>query len=214
MTVNYRVEYSLRRRTIGIYVTREGVIIKAPPHVSLTYLDQVVQKKVDWIQKHSVPPLHHYLPGEQFLYLGKEYTLQLQDTISSIRLSGSFLQIPGYYEQADIRLQLENWYMEQAKQLIPDRITFYAPLLGVTPRRTLISRPKRRWGSCNSQGDIRINYRILMAPLTIIDYVVVHELAHLKEMNHSPHFWQVVGSVMPDYRQRRRELTRLRWFLE
>lgn len=214
MTVHYRVEYSLRRRTIGIYVTREGVIIKAPPYVSATYLDQVIQKKAAWIQKHSFPPLHTYCPGEQFLYLGKDYTLQLEDTISSIRLAGSFLQIPAHYNQVDIRSQLENWYVEQAKQIIPDRISVYAPLLEVIPRRILVSRPKRRWGSCNSQGDIRINYRILMAPLSIIDYVVVHELAHLKEMNHSPQFWHIVGSVMPDYRQRRQELNGLRLSLE
>lgn len=109
-------------------------------------------------------------------------------------------------DTAHIGQAVSHWYRQQAEQLFSERVAHYAPLLNVTPRIVRLSAAKTQWGSCTARGTVRLNEQLIRLPLSLIDYVVVHELAHMREMNHSAAFWNVVGSVCPDYTKLRREL--------
>jgi len=106
----------------------------------------------------------------------------------------------------NIEQRVLEWYRQQAGLLFAARVAHYAVLLNVAPRAIKLSTAKTQWGSCNARGTVRLNLQLIKFPLHLIDYVVVHELAHLREMNHSANFWKVVASVCPDYAKRRREL--------
>ncbi len=109
---------------------------------------------------------------------------------------------------------LGNWFAQQALIYLPQRVAALAPLVGVQPQGLRVRYYKSRWGSCNRRGELQFNWLLMMAPPVVVDYVVVHELAHLRHFNHSPAFWQVVGRVMPDYLRHRawlRQQTILPW---
>jgi len=109
-------------------------------------------------------------------------------------------------DAAHIERLVLHWYRQQAESLFTERVAHYAPLLDVAPRTVKLSAAKTQWGSCTARGAVRLNEQLVRLPLRLIDYVVVHELAHLREMNHSAAFWSVVDSACPDYAKLRREL--------
>jgi len=109
-------------------------------------------------------------------------------------------------DPAQIERAVSFWYRQQAEQLYEQRVAHYAPLLDAAPREVKLSAAKTQWGCCTARGTVRLNLQLVKLPLHLIDYVVVHELAHLREMNHSAAFWRVVESVCPDYRRLRSEL--------
>jgi predicted metal-dependent hydrolase len=114
--------------------------------------------------------------------------------------------VPPGASATQVREVAEAWLKKQAHTLFEQRLQHFAPLLGVQWRKLSLSSASTRWGSARIDGHIRLNWRLIHLPLTQIDYVVVHELAHLREMNHGPRFWDTVGGVMPDYRERRQKL--------
>ena len=162
-----------RRRTIGIEVTADGVLVRAPQRASTGEIQRAVASAEGWIEERM-----KRLEGEQ------------QRAVRAGLLS----------EEDIARLTA------RAKEYIPGRVAHYAPLIGVEPGRITIRKQKTKWGSCSSKGTVSLSLMLGEQEEDAVDYVIVHELCHLKEMNHSPRFWQLVESVLPDWRQRREKL--------
>ncbi|MFH1189356.1 MAG: SprT family zinc-dependent metalloprotease [Candidatus Omnitrophota bacterium] len=141
-----------------------------------------------------------FIEGERFLYLGNEYALNIVPDISGkLLFEGRFMLNERYLPKA--RILFERWYKEEAFMLFTLRCKFYAGNMGVRYKNIDLSGAKRRWGSCHSNGNLRFNWRLVMAPGDIVDYVVVHELAHLVEPNHSSRFWAIVDKTYQDRRE-------------
>lgn len=222
-----RIYYTLRRtkrKTIGIIVDRNGdVKVHAPFCVSEKQVCEVVRKKADWIikkvnevkERNSNLVCRQFVSGEKFLYLGKEYTLAIVEkdlSKSEVFIQGDTLAvyIPwGLYAESmrqAIEAALIKWYRQRFAEIAKERIDKYSLQLKVAPCKVMIKNQKTRWGSCSKKRNVNLNWRLIMAPVDIIDYVIVHELCHLKVMNHSKHFWNLVASVLPNCHESRKWL--------
>lgn len=215
-TIAATLKRSARRRSIGIKVLRGEVWVSAPTGMPVADITQFVQQKRGWIEKHlarqqqnlSASGERLYLSGETVPFLGQALTLQTGAAARPIRM-GDVLQLGAANAGlAQRKAAVQTWYIEQAKAYLPPRIEHFQAKLGVQPRAIKIRHYKSRWGSCNHRGELQFNWLLMMAPATVVDYVVVHELAHLRHFNHSAAFWQLVASVMPDYTVRRQWLKR------
>ena len=199
-----------RKKTIALSVVDGGVRVLAPKRVSTEEIMALVRRKANWVEKKRQQPQRQeksYCSGEVFVLLGETVQLQVQDgRCTSIELQQDQLVVclsSRVRKRTDrISSLIHGWYQQQAEVHIQQRIDYYAARLGVTPRAMQVKRYKRRWGSCSSRGDLTFNWRIIIAPPAIVDYVVVHELCHLIHHNHRPEFWRCVESILPDYRQR------------
>ena len=142
------------------------------------------------------------------LYLGKPYILEVSPILGSkntCELMGDvlFVRLRKKGEAAKV---LEQWYRKEALRVLTERSRHFASLLQVVPTEIVVKTQKTRWGSCDRHNVIRYNWRIVMAPPELLDYLVIHELAHIKEKNHGPNFWALVESILPDYQEKRRAL--------
>jgi predicted metal-dependent hydrolase len=219
VAVSYRFERS-RRKSIGFTVGPEGLVVRAPGWVPLREVDAAVQEKASWIlaklqqmrqrPHHAVQPELAWVHGADLPYLGGTVRLcvvargHLPEVPEGVQPLP--LQLPPEASATQVREAAEAWFKKKARALFEERLQHFAPQLGVQWRRLSLSGARTRWGSARSDGHIRLNWRLIHLPLTQIDYVVVHELAHLRVMDHSPRFWDTVGTVMPDWRERRRQL--------
>lgn len=222
VAVSYRFERS-RRKSIGFLVGPDGLVVRAPNWVPLREVDAAVQEKSTWIvaklqqfkerQTEQFQQAIEWRHGAEVPYLGR--TLQLcvlargvaqvqgQDLMPEQMLPVS---LPPGATVTQVRDAAQAWLKKQALALFEQRLQHFAPLLGVRWQKLSLSSASTRWGSARTDGHIRLNWRLVHLPISQIDYVVVHELAHLREMNHSPRFWETVGEVMPDYAHRRQAL--------
>ena len=219
VTVSYRFERS-RRKSIGFTVGPEGLVVRAPAWVPLREVDAAVQEKATWIlsklqqmrerTRLPAPPEPQWVHGADLPYLGRSVRLcvvargQLPDVPEGVQPLP--LSLPPGATAVQVREAAEAWFKKKARALFEERLLHFGPQLGVRHQRLSLSSARTRWGSARSDGHIRLNWRLIHLPLAQIDYVVVHELAHLRVMDHSPRFWDTVGTVMPDYRERRRVL--------
>jgi hypothetical protein len=148
--------------------------------------------------------------GELIPYLGEQLTLRIRQSLfaAPVQQRGKelWLFVADDSDIAHIEQLVAHWYRQQAEPLFVERVAHYAPLLNVMPRIVKLSAAKTQWGSCTARGTVRVNEQLIRLPLRLIDYVVVHELAHLREMNHSAAFWSVVETACPNYTKLRREL--------
>jgi len=146
-----------------------------------------------------------FVPGERFLYLGEWYPLEIDESDHRelpLRLSfGKFVLNGDHIEEA--RNLLIDWYKREAKEKIEGRVRYYSDRFNLFAKATKITSAKSRWGSCSRDDRLSFSWRIIMAPLRIIDYILVHELVHVREKNHSRDFWAALEEILPDYRQRR-----------
>ncbi len=207
------------RRTIGLKITSEGLIVHAPKRILEQQLNQVLQEKSRWIlaklQAREANKIEavEWRSGEHLLFLGND--IQLNITINATNktavLAQSLLTIaqPDPNHQAMTSRKVIAWYKKQALLDFGRRLEVFAAKLGVPTPPLALSNAKSRWGSCNSRGEVRLNWRLIQAPPHIINYVICHELAHLKEMNHSAKFWAIVEKIFPDYAFSEKELKRL-----
>lgn len=180
LTVPYLLIRS-QRRTYAIEVSYDrGVIIRVPIHISERELAKILSERSEWI-------VSHYKKLQQ-----KKVQKQQAEHNSP------------YSEQQ--RKQIEQRYREAAKEYIPKRAAYFAELTGGSYSRITIREQRTRWGSCSGRGTLSFNWRLMLAPPAVLDYVVVHELCHLTHMNHSREFWQLVECVLPDYKERRKWL--------
>ncbi|MDP1854130.1 MAG: SprT family zinc-dependent metalloprotease [Candidatus Omnitrophota bacterium] len=196
-----------RRRTIELEVSQDAkLVVRAPLHVPVEDIQNILLKKRDWIiekQAFLRKRKDQYIPkkfinGESFYYLGKPYRLNLINE-GTIRLT-DYLEFPSAL-LSDAHHQLTQWYKAVAYENIKERAELYSKIIGLSYERVKISDAKKRFGSCSVRGNLNFSWRIIMSPLYVIDYVVVHELIHLEEHNHSQRFWQKVKRIFPGYQQ-------------
>ncbi|HET7776804.1 MAG TPA: SprT family zinc-dependent metalloprotease [Azospira sp.] len=204
-----------RRRTIGLTIDHRGLRVGAPLRSSLKDVEKVIRqhqawvlsKLDDWRQRQPVPLLS-ISDGVFLPLLGEPSRVGIVTGRAGIAWIDGLLQL-SVPDSKDPRPLLERALKERARALFAERLDLYAQALGVPRPPLALSSARTRWGSCSRISGIRLNWRLIHFPLPVIDYVVAHELAHLKEMNHSPRFWSVVEHLYPDYRQARAELKRL-----
>jgi predicted metal-dependent hydrolase len=207
MTLEYTTKYSVKRKTLGLVVERDkSVVVLAPSGTSREILDDFIERKKFWLfekinysPKFGEPkPETPFLSGKAIHYLGKNYKLDvIEDEIDGIAFNGKFLIFKENLPQG--KALLEQWYKQKAKEKIKPLAERYAQQLGVAYNDILISDLKYRWGSCTLKGNLNFNWRIIKTPQYVITYIVIHELAHLLELNHSERFWNIVKVQMPNY---------------
>jgi len=215
-----------KRRTIGFVVGPEGLAVRAPSWVLLREVDAALQERAAWIiRKLGETRARHERLIEQRIewrdstripFLGAQVKVVLGATKAdgtAAMLSGAesqsltlSLALPASATPEQIRDAVQVWLMRQAKRIFVERLEHFAPMLEVKWRRVTLSRAATRWGSATVDGSIRLNWRLIHFRMAVIDYVVVHELSHLRVMNHSPRFWETVRSVLPDYAVSRQQL--------
>jgi len=199
-----------RRRTIALVITPDGhLIVRAPLKAPAARIDEFIREKRSWIKKkigeiqqRPAATVHTYEEGDIFFFLGRAYPLQIVDSVDTgiertDRLCVSATVLP------DIRNELTCWYRKEARTEIHARCMWFSMMTGYTPRSIRITDARQRWGSCTSAGGLNFSWRLVQAPLEIVDYVILHELVHLKQPDHSKKFWAKVKEIMPDYERRR-----------
>lgn len=201
------------RRRISIIVFPDNRLeIRAPMRMSETFIQSFLLQSTSWIQKRlkknagrpKVQALG-YAPGESVPFLGQELTLTFKPGIRRVTQMEQILVVPGS-KIAQGQQTVENWYKQEATRIFKSSIERYAPFIGKGPTRFTVRRMRSRWGSCSNKGSLSLNWKILAAPQDVIDYLIVHELAHLIEQNHSHRFWAVVERAMPDFKTHRKWL--------
>ena len=207
MQLHYDVVYS-DRKTVQITVERDrSVVVRAPRSATAEQIDGVVQRRRLWIyqklrhpQKYqpAQPARKEFVSGEALLYLGRHYRLEVvREAATGVRFDGRFYLAKGAQPEA-ARL-FEAWFKERARKKITPMAQEIAGRLGVRYNRILISDLRYRWGSCTPKGTLNFNWRLVKAPMSVVRYVVAHELAHLIETNHTERFWNVVSVQAPRY---------------
>ncbi|HEX8785277.1 MAG TPA: SprT family zinc-dependent metalloprotease [Telluria sp.] len=215
---SHTVHYLLRRsarRSHGFMINDDGLHVTSPRGSNLADIENAIRAKQRWILTklferserqvmRGKQQTVEWVDGAKLPYLGGDLTLRLQEAARShctfdadtreLRLGVA----PGLVEW-QIRERVKLWFQDEARRLFGERLDLYAPRVGVSYNTYAISSAGTRWGSCTVAGNIRLNWKLIHYPLALLDYVVIHELAHLREMNHSPRFWAVVGEVFPDY---------------
>lgn len=202
------------RKSIAIEIQRDGkVLVRAPLRTPQARIEALLIEKKNWIeeklalcrQMQDQIPIHTYSPGETFPFLGIWHPLKLVDrTRPALILAEAFELSKGSQPRA--REVFIHWYRSEAARIFQERTSIWSAACGLKPSALGLSSARTRWGSCASNGKINLTWRLVMAPLSILDYVVVHELAHLKVKNHSKTFWDLVKSHLPDYQSRRKWL--------
>ncbi len=218
--IDYTIKRGNRKKTLAINVTLASqVIVLAPNNFSREKIKTIVKKKALWIlekQEHfkrlaMLFPEKELVSGEQILLLGRKYRLKIKEEnyLSIPKLSGRrlFIYVHSNLAPEDrkeiIKDTLIKWYFEKSTKIIKQRVNRYSKLLNLFPKKIIIKDQKKRWASCSKDSTLRFNWRISMAPVSIADYIVVHELCHLKIKNHSSDFWKLVSIVIPDYQKRK-----------
>ncbi|HWW49777.1 MAG TPA: SprT family zinc-dependent metalloprotease [Xanthobacteraceae bacterium] len=226
-TFAFLIERTARRKTVAISVGFDGVRVLAPSDLDDDRVLGIVRKKGAWLLRKQAayrelggqPVAKEFVSGETFHYLGRQYRLRLipDETAVTTRITarGSTLVAPvlpnGHesIQRAAVRSGLRHWYRAHAIQHFPARARMIAETLGIpTPTVNVVDQSKR-WGSCDSRGRIRLNWRLVMAPMPLVDYVIAHEACHVLEHNHSRRFWRSLETIMPDYEDRLRRLDRM-----
>jgi predicted metal-dependent hydrolase len=202
-----------RSKSASIEVNGETVRIVVPKTLSDQRINELISKRSAWIRQKLAahastpePSKHEFVNGEAFAYLGRNYRLKLLNSDGySVKLKHGYLEV-SYRASADrrknetvIRSLLTTWYKSHAYDKLREKTSRYSDLIGVKPSSVSVQTFKARWGSCLSSGEVSFNWKIILAPHRIVDYIVVHELCHLIEHNHSPRFWAAVENYCTDY---------------
>lgn len=199
-----------RRRTISLHIKEGGeIVIRAPYRTSRKEIEEFVKERETWVinqlkeeEERRKEVEKTFIAGEKFLYLGEWYPLEVHESDQKnvpLELSfGKFVLNKCYIEQA--RDLFVEWYKREAKEKIDPRVRYYSDRFQLIPNGTRITGAKSRWGSCSRDNRLAFSWRIIMAPLQIIDYILLHELVHIKEKNHSRSFWAALEKIFPDYK--------------
>ncbi|MCO4317328.1 M48 family metallopeptidase [Phyllobacterium sp. 21LDTY02-6] len=226
-TIVFLVERTARRKTVAISVGFDGVRVLAPSDLEDDRVLGIVRKKGAWLLRKQAayrelggqPVAKEFVSGETFHYLGRQYRLKLipdeSAVVTRVAARGSTLVAPvlpnghASVQRAAVRSGLKHWYRARAIQHFPARTRMIADMLGIAVPPLKIVDQSKRWGSCDAHGRIRLNWRLIMAPMHLVDYVISHEACHILEYSHSRRFWRSLQVIMPDYEKRVRELDRL-----
>jgi len=216
-----KIEYQIvksSRKTISIRVSQDGVCVHAPKNLSNARIAKLIETKAGWIKKKQEEikaikqnsQISECVDGAMYLYRGNEIKLRLivreyaeQDKqLAKVTLVNNELIVEvGTISQDVIRQVMEKWYRNEAKKRIKERVEYYLNHYDFKKKvnRIVIKDQKSRWGSCSSKCNLNFNYRLIMAPDDVLDYVVIHELCHLLYMNHSSDFWNEVRRIRPNF---------------
>ncbi|MGL4997212.1 MAG: M48 family metallopeptidase [Deefgea sp.] len=206
--IPYYIQRSARRRSIGLKIDAAGLTVILPQRAPLAEAERVIQLKLAWIRaklaeretRLAEPVADAKLTwGATALWLGEPRLLQ---SALRAKLTDDKLYLCAANEQK-IAPALIRFYQRAAKPYFAERLAVWAERMNLQPRQLILSSAKTRWGSCTSSGDIRLSWRLMQAPASVIDYVVIHELAHLAEMNHSARFWAIVAAACPHWKSER-----------
>jgi len=212
--VDYKIAQIIKskRKSVSIKVLDDGSLeIKCPKQISKRDIYAIIEKHSSWIDnkletlKNRKVVVHKYVEGEEFTVLGRKVILKFNSAYKIPAIVDNQLFVANN-PNTDLKKVIELWYRKIALELLNRRALIYSKLLGVSYSKLKLSSAKTRWGSCSSKGNINLNWRLIMAPLEIFDYVVVHELAHLIEPNHSQRFWYHVHRILPNYKNCRKWL--------
>ena len=214
--IAYTLKRSRRRRSIGLRIDDRGLTVSVPLRASEKWLHSVLQDKARWVLEKldgwqtRIPVEMLWADGEAIHYLGEALTLRVVQNLFAApaqqRGGELWVFVADDHDAVHIEQAVSHWYRQEAGQLFAERVAHYAALLNVMPRAIKLSSAKTQWGCCTARGTVRLNRQLIKLPLHLVDYVVVHELAHLREMNHSAAFWRVVETACPDYIGLRGEL--------
>jgi len=203
-----------KRRTVALVITDDArLVIRAPLYAPANFIQRFVDEKKPWIRRKLAEaearpklPARKFADGEKFLYLGSAYPLSIVDAADNV-----FLFDEGFYlsrlHYGSARELFTGWYRERAFTEIKGRLDRYSALSALRYDKFNITGARSKWGSCAGRGNLRFSWRLIMAPLHVIDYVVVHELAHIERKDHSKHFWSKVSELFPGYGESREWLT-------
>ena len=210
------IEYTLirsRRRTAEIHIINRGVEVRAPMKMPKRDIDKFVASKENWINKKIARSISNAEQREAFILAysdsvklrGKEYPLTAKNG-KRAGFDGERFYLPPDLSPTQIKSVIKQIYRYLANPHLTERVTHYAELMKVSPAAVKINGARKRWGSCSAKKSLNFSWRLVMADDEVIDYVVVHELAHINEMNHSARFWAIVAGVLPDYGERQKKL--------
>lgn len=223
-TIEFNILHK-KRKTFGIYIDIFGNIeVRVPKDAKEPQIMELVEQKFDWILKKSSEMKERtkgyrkkdYVEGETFLYLGEEYPIQIIETDeidknNTVLQEGILKVFVKQYEEDQVQEALKRFYYQQGKAILDQRIRYYQKILKVKPKSFRLANNKGNWGTCNSRGELTFHWKLIMAPIEVVDYVVVHELCHLIHMNHDRSFWRLVGKILPDYEEQQNWLKNSNW---
>jgi hypothetical protein len=202
-----------KRKTLALIVKPDGSLtVRAPLRTAEKSIREFIETHTEWVMRKqaealaALPPApKQYIPGERFMYLGNAYPLELvKGQKKPLLLEENFKLSEAVQDNA--RLAFERWYRAQARQVLTERVDRYARQYDFHYKRIGITSARTRWGSCSANGSLNFSWRLILAPLDAVDYVVVHELVHTVFHNHSKRFWKKVEAIMPDYKEHRKWL--------
>lgn len=220
----HAVDYLLRRsrrRTVGFLIDDDGLRVTAPRWLTVAAIEEAILEKQRWIlprlerrqELRAGPPAPaiEWRDGAALPYLGGSITLRLLRGGTAVAsfdpaVNELVLTVPDYTPELRVKDLVRDWLQDQARRVFVERMQIYAAGLGVACKGMALSSATGRWGSCSPGGKIRLSWRLIHFPLTLIDYVIAHELAHLREMNHGPRFWAAVASVFPEHQAAKKAL--------
>ncbi|MBF0504440.1 MAG: M48 family metallopeptidase [Candidatus Omnitrophica bacterium] len=197
------------RKTIGLMITQDArLIVRAPFFATADLIHLLIERKKSWItakqdyfkQRQAGALVRNFVAGEQFLFLGQNYPLVVAEDIPKAVVFDHSLMISSMV-LGNAKDHLECWYKDQALEYITRKAQYYAHVTGFKYRSIRINSAKTRWGSCGHKNVLNFTWRLIMAPSRVVDYVIIHELVHLKQRDHSRQFWEKVGQIIPDYKK-------------
>ena len=211
-----------RRRSIALSVARDATrTVRAPLRTPVSFIEAFIEEKLPWVERvmerlrgQSQGVTHRYETGERFWFLGRECSLRVSEEASRslVFSNGEFLLSKhAHYRARSVFLE---WYKREAKKILLERVSFFARENDLEYQSVKINAARTRWGSCSGKGSLNFSFRLVMAPLSVIDYVVVHELSHIEHKNHSRTFWKAVAVMFPGFETERRWLKKNGHLLE
>jgi predicted metal-dependent hydrolase len=217
MNINYTVKRSRKRRkTISLQISNNSeVTICAPYFTPAGEINRFVREKQNWIQRtiqkqtSRQPKEKEYATGELFYYLGESFPLEVffeENARKGLVFWSNRFYLNSPNAAVDGMSFFVSWYKTKAREHLSQRVNFFSRQLGLFPNKVKVTSAERRWGSCSEDNNISFSFRLIMTPPAVIDYVIVHELMHIKEKSHSARFWKLIEAVMPEYKIYRRWL--------
>ena len=218
LDLEVQIERTNRKRTISLQVKDNKLIVKAPTTASRQSLDDLIQRKQSWIKKRAILNVEErklrnrkFIDNEKFYFKGNEYRLSLiLGGKEEVKISEGFLIVTCKDDRAmgskDVKTFIEDWYVRESTKILNTRTYEFAKKMKVEPSAITVKNYASKWGSCTASNKISYNWRIIMAPDCIVDYLIIHELCHIIEHNHSKNFWYQVGKYCEDFKKKRKWL--------
>ena len=213
---NISIKRTNRLKTVSLKVKNQEVVLSVPKFVTNSEIDNIIERKINWIRNklaiektNSFNIKRKYENGEKFLYFGSEYSLKIKHSNSdNVYLDNNIMivEVKNNSKAVHIRNILNNWYIAESKKYLIKTTNYYEVLIGVSVNKLIFGKYKSKWGSCNSKKTISYDWRIIMAPLEVIHYLIIHELCHIKHLNHSNDFWKTVEKYMANYKLQKKWL--------